>query len=139
MKLFFEDDNEQSTSNLEEFNYAFAVNRMTIFEVRYYTLGSNSHPYFATSADVFNRPKTDWSTCGQCQDRVLSGKAMEFYRKWDFLHTKDLTEEQYNEIRNDIEELKRAYPHYIEKLGREARYNISFWAERELSMEFPRR
>ena len=47
-----------------EFMYDFCISRITVFEVSYYTLGSNSHPYFATSAAVFNKPKTDYKRCG---------------------------------------------------------------------------
>lgn len=100
-----------------EFMYAFCVTRTAVFEVRYYTLGGNSHPYFATSAAVFNRPKTDYNRCGQCQNDVLFGKAKQFYKKWDSCHCKDITDDQYTEMLNDIEELKKIYPNYIEYIS----------------------
>lgn len=107
-----------------EFKYTFQITRKVIFEVSYYTLGSNKNPHFTTSAAVFNQPKTDFSQCGQCQDSVLTGKAVKFYKKWDYLHLKDLTAAEYEEIIEDIEELKNAY-NWIS--------GQSFSAQRELS------
>lgn len=97
-----------------EFMYAFCITRTIVFEVKYFTLYRNSAPYFATSAAVFNRPKTDYKRCGQCQNDILSGKAKQFYKKWDSCHCKDITDDQYMEMLNDIEELKKIYPNYIE-------------------------
>lgn len=98
-----------------EFMYAFQIDRMTIFEVKYYTCGSNSNPHFVTSAGVFNQPKTDYVCCGQCQDYTLYGKAKEFYEKWDCHHLKDLTDEEYVQLLNDIEILKENYNYYYKK------------------------
>lgn len=97
-----------------EFMYAFCVTRTAVFEVRYYTVGRNSDPYFETIAAVFNRPKTDYKRYSQCQNDVLSGKAKQFYKKWNHCLCNDITDDQYAEMLNDIEELKKIYPNYIE-------------------------
>lgn len=68
-----------------EFMYAFQITRKIIFEVRYSTLGSNQHPYFATSAEEFNQPKTDYERGGQCQGDLLTGPALDFYQKMGLL------------------------------------------------------
>ena len=126
--------------NRKEFMYAFCISRTIVFEVRYYTLGGNSHPYFATSAALFNRPKTDYNRCGQCQNDVLFGKAKSFFKKWDYCHCKDLTDEQYAEICKDIEELKQVYPYYIERVSENPFTNtsISFDKIKAMSMTVKR-
>ena len=119
-----------------EFMYAFQITRKVMFEVEYYTLGSNSAPYFATSAGIFNQPKTDWDRCGQCQDDVLTGLALDFYEKWDYMHLKDLSDAQWQEVVEDIEELKQRY-NYIEKIQptfANEHTNIGFYNKKELSM-----
>lgn len=117
----------------EEFTYCFSITKMIIFEVSYYTLGSNEHPYFTTSACKFNQPKTDWSEGGQAQDRLLTGKAKEFWEKWDYLHLKDLTDIQYMEIRQDIDNLVDTY-RYIYRTAEDHVKTFSFYDIKELSM-----
>lgn len=98
-----------------EFKYVFQITKMVTFEVEYYTLGSNSSPHFSTSANEFIRSKRDYNRCGQAQNDLLTkGEARQFFEKWDELHLKDLTENQYNELLDDIEILKDKY-NYIEK------------------------
>lgn len=104
-------------SNKKEFELTFVTGRGVTFEVNYRTLASNAKPYFATSAGVFNQPRTDYNQCGQCQDEVLTGEAKKFYKKWDKLHLKDLTDKQYKELVSDIEVLTEAYPYNGDKLG----------------------
>ena len=93
-----------------EFMFAFCISRTRVFFVEYYTLSTNSHPYFTTSAAEFNRSKTDYKRGGQAQEDVCTGSARKFWRKWDALHCKDLTSEQYAELLQDIEELKKSIP-----------------------------
>lgn len=107
-----------------EFNYTFQINKTVIFEVSYYTLGTNKSPYFSTSAAVFNRLKSDFNQCGQCQEDLLFGDAKKFFYKFDSLHLKDLSENDYISIIEDIELLKAKY-NYID--------NCSFYNQRELS------
>ena len=126
--------NTQNNNNeLPSFHYAFQMSRKVIFNVSYYLLGGNKEKYFSTSADQFNQPKTDFNTCGQAQKELLKGhsKAMKFYNKWDFVHIKDLTVEQYNEMVQDIEGLKDQYNFIFHDNDRD----ISFSEERELSMQ----
>jgi len=92
-----------------EFKYTFQITKKVIFEVSYYTLGSNKTPHFATSAAVFNQPKFDFNQCGQCQKDVLFGNVLKFYYKYDSFHLLDLNDEQYQNIINDIELLKGQY------------------------------
>lgn len=95
----------------EEFQYTFQITNFINFNVDFYTLSSNSHPDFSTSADLFYKNKTDYERCGQCQDEVLpkNSLAMEFYQKFDKYHLTNLTTEQYNEIVKEIEKLKERY------------------------------
>lgn len=120
---------------MKEFHMAFEISRTKVFEVSYYTLGSNQHPYFSTSASIFNRPKTDYNRCGQCQKEVLTGKAYKFWHKWDNKHLKDLTEEEYKTMLQDLEELKNVY-NYIEKFGEKGfSKGFTFLDLKELSMQ----
>ena len=102
---------------MNEFMYVFQINKMTVFEVNYYTLSSNKSPHFATSAAQFIRSKRDYSTCGQCQKRVLpkNSAAYRFFEKWDNKHLKNLTDDEWKEITSDVEKLKERY-NYIEKV-----------------------
>lgn len=94
---------------LKSFHLAFQINRLVIFEVNYYRCGNNKDKYFTTSADRFVRSKINYETCGQCQNEVLKGHARTFYKKWDIYHLKDLTEELYIELIEDIKKLKNIY------------------------------
>lgn len=121
----------------KEFEYAFRISRMVIFEVGYSTYSTNSKPYFSTSAGKFVRNKRDWATCGQCQHRVLTGKAHRFWKKWDHKHLKDLTDDEYIELLSDIEELKDTYQYLmIDGSFFEKPYKLSFRFDelKELSM-----
>lgn len=121
-----------------EFLYVFCISRMKVFAVEYYTLSTNPRPYFTTRAAEFNRPKTNYNHCGQCQEYITTGAAKKFWRKWDALHCQDLTDDQYAELLQDIEALKKAYPHYIEKQldtsKRPYSPTISFYDIKKMSM-----
>lgn len=121
----------------QEFMYTFQITRTVIFEVNYYTLGENKSAHFSTSADVFNRPKTDFNRCGQCQNEVLTGYAHKFWAKWDKHHGKDLNDNDYKELLQDIEELKSRY-NYIDTIRDTfagTHYRHSFYNQKELSMQ----
>ena len=96
---------------MKEFNACFQMSKMILFEVSYYTLGDNQNPYFATSADEFIRSKRDFSMVGQCQENLLKEfpEAYNFYKKWDVFHLKQLTQEQYDEMRKDLCVLEQKY------------------------------
>lgn len=100
---------------MKEFMYAFRIDKMRVFEVGFYTLGSNKAPYFTTSAAKFIRSRRNYAECGQAQERILpkSSKARSFYKKWDRLHFHNLTREEYDAVTADIEGLKESY-NYIE-------------------------
>lgn len=100
---------------MKEFMYCFQIDKMTVFEVEFYTLSTNKEPHFSTSAARFIRSKRDYSECGQCQARILPkhSAARRFYDKWDRLHLHNLTPEEYAEMTADIETLKSRY-NYIE-------------------------
>lgn len=121
-----------------EFISVFKITNMIMFEVNYYTLGSNSNPYFTTSAVRFIRSKRDYDSCGQCQKRVLpkGSLAMKFYEKWDKKHLLDLNDSEYDDLMKDIEDLKNEYKNiYIEKnTFKNQNSNISFNDIKELSM-----
>ncbi len=117
----------------KEFSYVFQQSRMVVFEVEYQTLGDNPRPYFSTSAARFNQPKTDFAYCGQCQNELLTGKLRRFYKKWNHLHIRDLSDEEYTEILEDLEDLKREY-NYLERISDYRVRSFSFDAEKRLSM-----
>lgn len=130
----------------KEFMYCFQISKLIVFEVQYYTLSTNTTPYFATSANEFIRSKRDYSRCGQAQAALLpkGSPARRFYEKWDHLHLKDLTPAQYEELTTDIEELKARY-NYIEDVrdcfGRSAgcyKTRIPFYEIVELSKQTPK-
>lgn len=96
----------------KDFSIIFQITKKIIFKVSYYHCGNNEHPYFTTSAAVFNQPKTDYTTCGQCQYDVLKhylGPARSFWAKWDKHHLHRLTTRQYNQLLKDLKPLKAYY------------------------------
>ena len=117
--------------------WSFQISKKIIFNVEYYILGDNKSPYFSTSADKFNQPKTDYEQGGQAQAELLPklSTAMKFWRKWDKKHLNDLTLEEYRELLQDVEVLKNCY-NYIEK-EQTARHQkgISFYNSKILSMQ----
>ncbi len=118
-----------------EFHFAFQLTRKIIFKVSYYTLGSNNHAYFTTSANEFNQPKNDWCRCGQAQKELCSGLSKMFYEKWDKYHLKDITEQEvFDDLIKDIEYLKQHY-NYLEEKGEKCPNDFSFWQLKELSMQ----
>lgn len=120
--------------NKDYYFWAFQLDKTKIFEVEYYLLGNNKTPDFSTSAGVFNRPKTDWQQCGQCQSEILPfGFARNFWKKWDKKHLQDLTENEYIDLLQDIKKLKEQY-NFIEIKNPAAHY-IPFWQLKELSMQ----
>lgn len=132
---------------MKEFMYCFQIDKMTVFEIEYYTLSNNKSPYFSTSAAQFIRSKRDYSRCGQCQKDILPrhSAARRFYDKWDRLHLHDLTPEEYEEMTADIEALKARY-NYIEDVrdcfGRSAgcyKTHLSFYEIVELSKLTPKK
>ena len=94
-----------------EFHAMFEITRNIIFEVAYYTLGSNSNAHFTTSANLLNRPKSDYKQCGQAQESLLpqGSPARLFYEKWDKLHLSDLTEAEHEDLAFDLEVLALRY------------------------------
>lgn len=128
---------------MKEFMYCFQISKLITFEVEYYTLGSNSAPYFSTSAAEFIRSKRDYSRCGQAQAALLpkGSPARRFWQKWDPLHLKDLTQAEYEEMIADIEQLKARY-NYIEDVRdtfRGSRSSIPFYEVVALSKKEPKK
>lgn len=116
---------------MKEFMYVFQISKLITFEVNFYTLGTNSAPYFSTSANEFCRSKLDYTRSGQAQRDLLPkfSLARRFFEKWDHCHLHDLTPAEYEEIAADIEELKTRY-NYIEDIRdtfRGSRSSIPFY------------
>lgn len=106
---------------MKEFMYVFQISKLITFEVNFYTLGTNSAPYFSTSANEFCRSKLDYTRGGQAQRDLLPkfSPARRFFEKWDHCHLHDLTPAEYEEIAADIEELKTRYNYMREVHDRE--------------------
>lgn len=115
--------------------YAFAINKMIIFEVEYGAIKENKNWYFSTSASEFMRNKKDFSRGGQAQNDLLPKNtfAYKFFKKWDKFHLSNLNNKQYNELLNDIEELKNKYK-FIYKSEDYNKHYIPFYELKELSM-----
>ncbi|MBK5239780.1 hypothetical protein [Clostridium sp.] len=112
----------------KEFHTTFMLSKTKVFNISYYTLGGNKNANFTTSCDIFNRSKTDYTQCGQCQETVLKGykEANTFYKKWDINHLKELSREEFQELTIDIEMLFEKYPSILEqakKVPREINFN----------------
>jgi len=117
------------------FYYVFQLTKKIVFEVQYYYCGGNRYPHFSTQANVFNQPKSDWERCGQGQKEVFVGfeAAMEFYKKWDYCHCKDLSREQYSEMVWDLECLTVYYNHLFSN-----EREFSFWDKAEFTKRRPK-
>jgi len=100
-----------------EFYYCFKITDKVVFQVKNYTIGSNKENYFATEACLFNNDKTDYNECGQCQERLLpkDSLAYKFYKKWDYKQTLHLSDTELQNVKEDVEKLKQAYP-YVESM-----------------------
>ena len=111
---------------MKSFHYVFQITKSIVFEVSYYRLSNNTEKRFTTSASLFNRPKTDYNQSGQAQESLLPEftPAFNFYKKFDPLHIKDLTQEQYIEILCEISKLKEKY-NFIEKIGIDVKFGFS--------------
>ena len=115
------------------FSMVFQITKTIMFEVNYYKIGGNTSPYFSTSAMVFNRSKTDYTGCGQCQASVLpiASSARMFYKKWNKYHCNDIMDSgTYKELLSDLDELKEKY-NYVERFDN---IDITFNQCRALSM-----
>jgi hypothetical protein len=113
------------------FHIAFQQSKTVIFEVSYYTLGNNKHPYFSTQAARFCRSKRDFSECGQAQDRLLAGDLRKFWRKWDSKHLSQLDGAELEELERDLEALKQTHNWYV----KDSNDPIPFSVLRYLSMQ----
>lgn len=129
----------------KEFRCAFQITKTIIFEVRYHTLGRNENPYFSTEAARMNTRRTDYTECGQAQDRLLpkGSVARKFWEKWDGKHLGILTDEEREQVWADIRELKDRYNYIViasDKFGTEDTRDIRFTDAVALSkQDFPRR
>lgn len=129
---------------MKEFNVCFQMSKMILFRVSYYTLGDNQNPYFVTSAYEFIRSKRGFRIGGQAQKALLRGfpKAYNFYKKWDVFHLKQLTQEQYDEMRRDLCVLEQKYNNLILEMEDGIKLkpdHFSFYQLVELSKQTPKK
>lgn len=122
--------------NKKFYFWAFQISKTIMFEVKYYILGNNEKPYFSTTANEFNRPKTDYNRCGQAQNDLLphGSTARKFWKKWDKKHLQDLTDNEYLDLLQDIQTLKDTYNYIEDEQTMRQQGGISFWQEKNLSM-----
>lgn len=96
-----------------EFEITFRDRKKVFFFINFGTHGHLSQaPYFSTSAAELNYGRTDYDRCGQAQEILKNKKLVDFFKKWDPLHLKPLTFDQYDELMDDIDYLKE-HIHYI--------------------------
>ena len=120
------------------------MSKMILFKVSYYTLGNNQSPYFSTSACEFVRNKRNFCRAGQAQEILLQGypEAYNFYKKWDIFHLKQLTQEQYNEMRKDLCILEQKYNNLFLEMEDGIKLNpdrFGFYQLVELSKQTPKK
>lgn len=98
----------------DAFTIAFRVKKKHFFIVEFGDVKFHAQqPHFSTSGGILNHIRSDWKQCGQCQPHILPKHSLfrKFFDKWDILHTKRLTMEQYKELLQDLKKLKEKYPH----------------------------
>ena len=128
-----------------EFQAAFQIDKMTVFEVRYSTIGSNGNPHFVTTAAKFIRSKRDYKQSGQCQETVLphDSLAYQFYQKWDQHHLHTLDEATLTELNEDIYKLCQSYNHVYHNANKFGRggdgTDIRFWEIVDMSKMTPKK
>lgn len=129
---------------MKEFISVFQLSKTIIFEVNYYTLSTNTHAYFTTSVAQFCKNKRDFNCAGQAQKELTTNffYARRFWRKWDKFHLKDLTPEQYDELQNDLNELKQHYNYMYTELDESNKPyspHFSFYRLAEWSKQPPKK
>lgn len=100
----------------DAFTLSFRIKKKHFFTVEFGGLKVHrQQPYFSTSGFALNHVRSNWKHGGQCQRNILPKGSLlyKFFEKWDVLHTKPLTMEQFKELKQDIEELKEKYD-YVE-------------------------
>ncbi len=114
---FVNDDFFCTAGGLVEFQAVFQIDRLTLFEVHYYTLSTNKNPYFSTGANHFIRSKRDYDRAGQAQNALLPrhSPAFTFFKKWDPHHLHELSPRQHEELLTDLETLKTHYNYIYEE------------------------
>lgn len=129
---------------MQEFIAVFQLSKTIIFEVQYYTLGTNGKPHFATAASRFAKNKKGYTECGQAQDYLTRGfiSAWNFYKKWDKHHLHDLTPAQYEELQADLQKLKARYNFMYKELDAAKRpydTHFSFYHLAEWTKQAPKK
>ena len=95
-----------------EFVLSFRDSKRMFFTVDYGSIGHlNQDPSFGTTAQLFNRNRSDYERCGQAQDMLTNKQIKGFFDKWDICHFKALTFDKYKELMQDIEILKETIPY----------------------------
>lgn len=99
---------------------------------------------FATSAEKFCKNKQDFQQCGQAQKTLLRGypMAMHFFKKWDACHLRNLSPQQYQAMRADLEALRAKYNCLFWELDENQQPyspHFSFWLLAEFSKQEPKR
>lgn len=139
---------ENNNSNIEyvkpfaTFSIVFQITKTIMFEVKYIKRGDNQEPYFVTTAMQFNRPKSDYKTCGQCQDKILpiGSTARGFYRKWDKFHCKEINSgAMYNELMWDLDKMRNKYNYFERFDNRDVTFNQCVSLSKEPLKKSPRR
>lgn len=98
----------------DSFAVSFRISKKKFLTVAFgNTKAYNQQPYFASSASTFNRNRTDFESCGQVQESLLSKDSVsyKFFEKWDLKHTANLNLNELEELKIDLEILKEKYPH----------------------------
>lgn len=67
------------------------------FVVEYYRLSNNSTPHFSTTYNGWQNQN----------DMDHNHPAYQFYKKWDMFHVSLMTNDEFDEMMNDLEELKK--------------------------------
>ena len=147
-------DDVKDIENRKYFSILFQLDKLRLFEVNYVlkniykgTIGKTSSTFEPTkvvdeltmNTSTFQKSKRDYQSVGYV-DEVLANyqKARNFYEKWKKEIFHSLTENEYNELLQDIEVLKNTYNYTEQPIEGPDKYGFRFSQEVELSKMKPK-
>lgn len=87
-----------------EFIYVFQEDSHRFLEISYKTVGNNKNPYFVINYSEFTKNKRGLSSFRESNSLIYK-----IYNKWALKRCEDLSNDEYFELQEDINELKKYY------------------------------
>lgn len=98
--------------NLLPFSYAFQITPYVILEVGYFAKDNYNPTLLFIEPSEFVKDRSELC-CGPYKSELLTGIAKDFWDKWSYLRHKEITSEiQYEELMDNINQLKFNYNYY---------------------------